>query len=97
MMEWLWLVAILLILLGLLGMVLPVLPGSALIFGGMLLAAWIDNFSRISTLTLAMLGTLAILAWAIDFIASLFTAKRAGASKQALWGTLIGGFLGLPL
>ncbi len=96
-MEWLWLSAILLMALGLMGMVLPVLPGVALLFGGMLLAAWIDDFTRISTMTLIILGVLALLAWAVDFFASLFTAKRAGACPQALWGTVIGSLLGLPL
>ena len=43
----LWLVAGLLMLVGLVGTVLPALPGVPLIFAGVLLAAWIDEFQRI--------------------------------------------------
>ena len=43
----LWILAALLIAIGLAGSVLPALPGIPLIFGGVLLAAWIDDFQRI--------------------------------------------------
>ena len=89
-----------LILVGLAGAIIPVLPGVPLVFGGMWLAAWADHYQHIGTFTLVLLGVLALLALAIDFFASLFGAKRVGASVRALWGatigTIIGLFLGLP-
>ncbi|MCZ2088433.1 MAG: DUF456 family protein, partial [Burkholderiales bacterium] len=94
-MEWLWLVVALLVVLGMLGMVLPLLPGVPLLFGGLLLAAWLDDFSRVSALTMGVIGIVAALAWLVDLLASLLTARSAGASKLALWGTLAGALLGL--
>jgi uncharacterized protein YqgC (DUF456 family) len=52
----LWIVAGLLVLAGVAGTMLPVLPGIPLIFGGVLLAAWIDDFQRISVLSLVILA-----------------------------------------
>lgn len=95
----LWILALALIAVGVVGTVLPALPGAALVFGGIALAAWIDDFARISGLTLALLAALTILAWAVDFVAAALGAKRAGASPQALagaaLGTLAGVFTGL--
>ncbi len=94
-MEWQWLVVFLLLVLGFVGLIIPMLPGVPMIFGGLLLAAWIDDFSKVSQTTMIIIGVLSIGAWVIDFFASYLTAKKAGASKQALWGALIGAFIGL--
>jgi uncharacterized protein YqgC (DUF456 family) len=94
-MEWLWLAAFLLILLGLAGLLLPMLPGVPLLFGGFLLAAWIDDFARVSVIAMAIIGVLALLAWLIDLLASLITTKSAGASRQAMIGTIVGALVGM--
>jgi len=88
-----------LILAGIAGTVIPVLPGVPLVFAGMLLAAWADHFQHIGAFTLTILGVLCVFALLIDFAAGLLGAKRVGASTRALWGasfgTLIGLFFGL--
>ncbi len=95
-----FILAALLILAGLAGAVVPVLPGVPLVFAGMLLAAWADHYQHIGAVTLTILGVLSIAALLIDFVAGLLGAKRVGASKRALWGaaigTVIGLFFGLP-
>jgi uncharacterized protein YqgC (DUF456 family) len=89
-----------LILAGVAGTVVPILPGVPLVFAGMLLAAWADHFQHVGAFTLVILGVLCALALLIDFFASLLGAKRVGASTRALWGamfgTLVGFFFGLP-
>jgi uncharacterized protein YqgC (DUF456 family) len=89
-----------LILAGIAGTVVPILPGVPLVFAGMLLAAWADHFQHIGAVTLTILGVLCALALLIDFVASVLGARRVGASSRALWGaslgTLIGLFFGLP-
>ncbi|PKO51846.1 MAG: DUF456 domain-containing protein, partial [Betaproteobacteria bacterium HGW-Betaproteobacteria-2] len=50
-MEWLWLLVLLLVVLGVLGMALPALPGVPLLFAGLLLGAWIDDFVLVSVTT----------------------------------------------
>jgi uncharacterized protein len=94
-MEWLWILVFVLVVLGILGLALPVLPGVPILFGGLLLAAWIDAFAKVSGNTMIVIGVIALLAWLIDFVASLMTTKSVGASRQALIGTLIGGLIGI--
>ena len=88
-----------LILIGLAGTVLPLLPGTLLVWGGIFLGAWIDDFTRVSVGTVVIISVLAVLAWALDFVAGLLGAKRVGASKLALLGaalgTVVGIFMGL--
>jgi uncharacterized protein len=91
----LWIVAILLMVVGALGIILPALPGVPLIFAGMVLAASIDDFQRIGWITLTVLGVLTVIAFVVDFAASALGAKRVGASARAVWGALIGTIVGL--
>jgi uncharacterized protein len=91
----LWIIAVALIVLGLIGTVLPGLPGVVALFGGMLLAAWIDGFERIGIVTIVVLGVLTAIAFVIDIFASLLGAKRVGASKLALIGAAVGTLVGL--
>lgn len=91
----LWIVAVAMIAVGLAGTVLPVLPGAALILGGIALAAWIDGFARISPWTLAALAVLAAISFVVDYAAGALGAKRAGASRLAVIGAAIGAVTGL--
>jgi hypothetical protein len=91
----LWLLAVALIVVGVIGTVLPALPGAILVFGGVVLAAWIDDFTRISVFTLVVLGVLTVIAWVIDYVAGVVGAKKAGASRLAIIGATIGTVLGI--
>jgi uncharacterized protein YqgC (DUF456 family) len=96
----LYLLAALLILGGLAGTVLPMLPGIPMIFGGIWLAAAVDGFRHLGTGWLLAIGALGALGVAVDFAAGAMGAKRVGASPRALWGatigTVVGMFLGIP-
>ena len=85
----------LLVIVGLAGTVLPVLPGVLLVFGGLFLAAWAEDFSRVGIIGLTLIGTLAALAFVADFVASLLGARRVGASPRALLGATLGGIAGI--
>lgn len=91
----LWLLVLLLLAVGLAGTVLPALPGTAFIFGGVLLGAWIDDFQRVGVPTVVVVGVLALLSWVLDYVAGLLGAKKAGASRLALVGAALGTVLGL--
>ena len=91
----LWILCAALILAGLAGTVLPVLPGTVLVWGGILLGAWIDDFARVSVTTVVVISVLAILAWGLDYAAGLLGAQKAGASKLALMGAALGTVVGL--
>jgi uncharacterized protein YqgC (DUF456 family) len=96
----LWVAAVLLVILGLVGLLLPALPGAPLLFAGLVLAAWAEGFAYVGVGTLVVLGALAVLTYAVDFLAGAFGAKRFGASTRgvigALLGALVGIFFGLP-
>jgi uncharacterized protein len=92
--------AAILVVAGLAGLVLPAVPGPPLIFAGLFLAAWAEDFAYVGTGTLIILGVLALLTYAVDLWATMFGAKKFGASKRAVIGAVIGSivglFLGLP-
>ena len=79
---------------------LPALPGVPLVFGGLLVAAWADDFQRVGWVVLALLGLLTWPRLAIELLATALGAKRVGATKLAVigaaLGTLLGIFLGIP-
>lgn len=93
----LWLLAVLLIVAGLAGTVLPALPGTALVLAGIVLGAWIDDFVHVGPVTLTGVALIAVLAWVLEYVAGLLGARRAGASRQALVGAALGTVAGLAM
>ncbi|MGY6553076.1 MAG: DUF456 domain-containing protein [Wenzhouxiangella sp.] len=95
-----WILALVLILIGLAGTVLPALPGVPILLLGLLLIAWIDGFINVSLNTMLWLGVLALLSVVVDFLATAEGARRFGAGRLAILGAslglLIGLFFGLP-
>ena len=98
--TWMWLLAALLIVAGVAGTVLPALPGIPLVFAGLLLGAWADDFTRVGWVTIVVLGVLTLASLAIDFAATALGARRVGATRKAVigaaLGTLVGLFFGIP-
>jgi uncharacterized protein len=96
----LWVIAVALVLVGLAGIVLPALPGTVVIFAGLLIAAWADGFARVGVWTLVLIGVIGAASYFIDFVAAAMGAKHMGASPRAVagaaLGTLLGLFFGLP-
>lgn len=96
----LWVIAIVLIIAGFAGLVLPALPGAPLLFAGLVFAAWADDFVYVGVKTLIALGIMATLSYVFEFAASALGARRFGASPRAITGatigTVVGLFFGLP-
>lgn len=96
----LWSLAVLLILVGVVGTLVPILPGAVIVFLGMLLAAWLDSFERVGPWTLSVLAAITVLVYVVDFAGGAVGAQRLGASRRAVWGAalgaLVGIFFGLP-
>ena len=93
----LWLLVVALIAAGLAGTVLPALPGTALVLAGIVLGAWIDDFTHVGGTVLAVAAALAVLSWVLEYVAGLLGAQKAGASRQALWGAALGTVAGLVM
>lgn len=96
----LWILAAAGVLLGLAGLVLPLLPGTPLLLGGLWLAAWLGDYAQVGIPVLLVLTLMAALAWSADYLAAVVGVKHAGASGQAMVGAgagaLLGVFGGLP-
>lgn len=90
-----WVLSAALIVIGLAGIVLPALPGTMLVLAGIVLGAWIDNFTRVGWFAIALVTVLAVLAWVMDYVAALLGAKRAGASRKAIIGAALGTVAGI--
>jgi uncharacterized protein len=89
-----------LVIIGLVGIVLPALPGHILILVGLVVAAWGEHFTRVGVWTLVVIGVIAAASYLVDFAAAALGAKHLGASSRAMvgagLGTVAGLFLGLP-
>ena len=90
-----WILAGVIIITGLVGTIVPVLPGIPIILAGLVLAAWSTGFEPVGWGTIAVLGALTGLSVLIDFLAAALGAKRLGASQRAFWGATIGAVVGI--
>jgi uncharacterized protein YqgC (DUF456 family) len=90
-----WLLSGSLIAVGLVGTVLPALPGTLLVLAGMFLGAWINDFNLVGWGTLSVLTVLAVLALVLDYVAGFIGGQKAGASRDALLGAAIGTIVGI--
>ena len=90
-----WVVAVMMMAVGVAGTILPAIPGATMVFGGIALAAWADGFTRIPVWVVVVAGLLAALTWVIDFMAAAAGAKRVGASGWAVVGAAVGTIVGI--
>ena len=81
-------------LIGVVGAVLPALPGAPLAFGSLLLCK-ILGFSEISWWIIGLFGFLTIIGIVLDYTVPIFTTKKMGGSKYGIWGLVLGIFVGI--
>lgn len=94
-MEGLRLLGMALVAVGFLGLVMPGLPGTPLVFAGIVAVAWADGFSRIGMLPLVTLAVLAVVSAVVDYAAGVLGARKAGASAWGVGGGVAGLAVGL--
>lgn len=87
---------IVLVILGLLGCVLPVIPGPPLSFAALLLVHF-TSFGNISTNVLIVTGIAAVVVTILDYVFPVWATKKFGGSKRGVWGATIGLVVGLFL
>ena len=91
----LWILTAAFIFIGILGVMLPALPGIPLAFVGFLIGAWIDGFEKVELLTVVILAILTVVSIVLDFMVSTLGAKRMGASSLAVIGSVVGTIIGI--
>lgn len=87
---------IVLIILGLLGCILPILPGPPLSWGGLLLS-YFTSYGNFSSNLLIWTGVLALLVTIIDYILPIWATKKMGGTNRGVWGATIGLVVGIFL
>ena len=66
-----------------------------MLFAGLVLAAWAENFAYVGNWTIAVLAILALLTYAVDLIGGALGARRYGASGRSIIGATIGAIVGI--
>ena len=89
------LITVLLFSAGLIGSVLPMLPGSPLILLGAFIYAWYTDFTVITWGVLLVLFALTLLSQMVEYLATIIGAKKYGASRWGVAGAVAGGLIGL--
>ena len=90
-------VTLLVMLVGLIGIVLPIIPGTVVIFLSALVYALLDRFQAVGWPTLVIMGVLTAIATTADIWASTIGAKMGGASGWSIVVGLVGGLVGFVL
>jgi len=81
---------------GLLGTVLPVVPGAIIILAAAVLhQIMVGSEKSLGWWNVGVLVLLALLSYALEFAGGYFGAKRFGATKWGAFGAMIGGIVGL--
>jgi uncharacterized protein len=94
--EWVGLMlAVVIMGLGLLGSIMPGLPGAPLVLIAAVGHRLYFGASSVSNLVLGLLVVLMLLALGLDYLASLFGARKLGATWRGLLGAAIGGLVGI--
>ena len=91
----LWVICAILTIVGLAGLLLPLLPGAPVLFFGLLLGAWAEGFRYIGMWTLLLLAGMAALTYLVEFVASVFGVKKYGGSRRAMACATVGGIVGM--
>jgi len=82
---------------GLIGIFLPIVPGIPVIFIGILVAASVAKFSIISPITVVILGLLATLSLLSDYLSGTIGAKYSGAGILGIVGAIAGAVFGVSI
>ena len=81
---------LLLALVGLVGCILPVVPGPPLSFVALIILSYAKNWEPFSPTFLMIMAGLTIIVTILDYVVPASGAKKYGASKLGVWGSLIG-------
>ena len=88
-------ITIIMFIIGIIGTILPALPGVVLIFGGMLVYGFMTGFAGLSVWFFLMQLAVTVVIFVVDFLASAVSTKKYGGSRQAAFGAALGTILGL--
>ncbi|MCP5003478.1 MAG: DUF456 domain-containing protein [Planctomycetes bacterium] len=80
---------------GFAGIVLPVIPSTPIIWFGVFVYAFFDGFSSITWMMLGVFAALTIFSLVLDYFGGIIGARKFGATRWGIIGSVIGGIVGL--
>lgn len=80
---------------GLIGVVVPVVPSTPIIAVGAVIYGFMTAFERLSVSGVVWVVILALFAQVLDYVAGIIGAQRYGASRAGVWGGVIGSIVGM--
>jgi len=80
---------------GLIGCILPIIPGPPLSFFALIILSYAKNWEPFSAIFLIIMAGLTIVVTILDYVVPAIKAKKYGASKLGVWGSIIGMLFGL--
>ena len=91
-----WLITIVLFAVGLIGTVLPVIPGTTIILAAAVIhRIMLGAEKSVGWWSIAILVALTLLTYLLDFLSGYFGAKYFGATKWGMFGAVLGAIVGL--
>jgi uncharacterized protein YqgC (DUF456 family) len=87
-------VAAVLAIVGVLGNLVPAVPGTPLNYLAIMILHFVRDAQAFSITLLVFLGVLTIVALVVDYALPLMAARKFGATKYGLWGSVIGMIVG---
>ena len=84
-----------LVLVGIAGCVVPVLPGPPISYISLILISLAYKWEAYTTRFLIVMGCLTVVVTVLDFILPVYLPKRYGASKFGIWGSILGMIVGM--
>src|SRR4030095_3239724 len=91
-----WIVVVILMAIGLIGVVLPIFPGTVIILGAAILhRIALGPEKSLGWWSLAILVALTLASYGVDLLGSWYGARRFGATRWGLIGAVVGAIVGL--
>ncbi len=88
---------LLLMLVGLVGVFVPFMPGIPVMLLGAFIYSWLTDFDILTWPWLTLLSLLTIASLVVDFLAAAWVSRKMGASRPGAGGALVGGLIGIVL
>ncbi len=82
---------------GIIGCVLPIIPGPILSYCGLIIVSLAYKWELFNVRFLVVMGVITAAVTTLDYVLPLISAKKFGASKYSIWGSLFGMIIGVIL
>lgn len=94
-MDTLLIIGSVLAIIGIIGSIVPALPGPVVGYGALVLLYISRGADAITPVSLGVFGAFLLLVTVIGYIAPIWGARFSGASKRGVWGAVLGAVIGL--